>query len=153
MKEMNNNLDERQEKQLLHIERNGCWFAFWALLISIFVQQSLFGITEIRAVAGEWIIFMVLALYLSVSCLKNGIWDRHLKANTKTNFIVSVVAAILFSAVFSIVNYLNYQEWPAAVTIFFVMSISIFVLCFAALSITAAMYNKRVKKLEEASED
>ena len=27
MKKMKSNLDERQEEQLLHIERNGCWFA------------------------------------------------------------------------------------------------------------------------------
>ncbi|MDD7312724.1 MAG: hypothetical protein PUH78_09820 [Clostridia bacterium] len=32
MKKQKNNLDERQEQTLLRIERNGCWFAFWALL-------------------------------------------------------------------------------------------------------------------------
>lgn len=31
MKKMTNKLDEMQEQKLLHIERNGCWFAFWAL--------------------------------------------------------------------------------------------------------------------------
>lgn len=31
MKKMTNKLDEMQEQKLLHIERNGCWFAFCAL--------------------------------------------------------------------------------------------------------------------------
>ena len=73
MKKMKSNLDERQEEQLLHIERNGCWFAFWALLISLFVQQGIWGFSDIRIVAGEWIIFMLLAIYLGAACIKNGI--------------------------------------------------------------------------------
>lgn len=154
MKKMKNNLDERQEEQLLHIERNGCWFAFWALLISLFVQQGIWGISDIRIVAGEWIIFMLLAIYLSAACIKNGIWDRHLKANGKNNFIVSVIAAVLSSAIFAIVNYLNYNALEGAIATFVIMCIFIFVLCFAALSISAVIYKKRTKALEkEPNED
>ena len=146
---MKNNLDERQENQLLNIEKNGCWFAFWALLASIFIQQGIFGISDFRAVAGEWIVFMTLAIYLIISCLKKGIWDRHLKADSKTNLITSIIAAFAASAVFSVINYMNYKKWQGAVATFAVMSIFIFVLCFAAISVSAAIYKKRVKKLEE----
>lgn len=149
MKKMKNNLDERQEKQLLHIEKHGCWFAFWALPASIFIQQAIFGVTDIKAVAGEWIVFMMLAVYLSIACIKNGIWDRHLKANFKTNLIVSLIAAVVASAIFSAINYFNYKEWQAALVTFVVMSIFIFIACFVALSISAAVYKKRVKKLEK----
>ena len=79
MKKTENKLDEMQEQRLLHIERNGCWFAFWALLISIFVQMFIFGPGNFKEIAGEWIVFMILAIYLSAACLKNGIWDRRLK--------------------------------------------------------------------------
>ena len=65
-----NNLDERQEQKLLQIEHNGCWMAFWMLLASLFVQQMIFGIGEWKYVAGEWIVFMCLALYLCISCIK-----------------------------------------------------------------------------------
>ena len=44
MKLRKSNLDERQEEQLLRIEEKGCWFAFWALLLSMFVQLAVFGV-------------------------------------------------------------------------------------------------------------
>ena len=34
-----NNLDERQEQTLLHIEKNGCWIAFWGLLAALMIQM------------------------------------------------------------------------------------------------------------------
>ena len=33
IRKMKSNLDERQELKLLKIEHNGCWIAFWGLLI------------------------------------------------------------------------------------------------------------------------
>ena len=152
MKKRMNNLDERQEQTLLNIEKSGCWFAFWALLISIFVQQAIFGISEIKYVAGEWIIFMVLAVYLFGACLKNGIWDRQLKANFKTNLTVSLVASIVFGGIVAVVDYANFKSTYAAAVTFVMISIAIFVLCLLALSVTSAMYNKRVRKLEKDDE-
>ena len=80
--EKRNQLDERQEQIVLKIEHNGCWFAFWALLVALFVEQFIFGF-DFKYIAGEWIIFMILAVYLCGACLKNGIWDRHLRCRRK----------------------------------------------------------------------
>ena len=52
MKRMKNKLDEMQEQKLLHIEHNGCWFAFWALIVAMFVQMAVFGIENVREIAG-----------------------------------------------------------------------------------------------------
>ena len=42
MKKRNkSNLDERQEQRLLRIERNGCWLAFWGLLVAMGVQTAI----------------------------------------------------------------------------------------------------------------
>ena len=38
---MKNKLDEMQEMKLRGIERNGCWFAFWALLAAMMIQLAL----------------------------------------------------------------------------------------------------------------
>ncbi len=153
MKKLNNNLDERQEQKMLHIEKFGCWFAFWALLISIFIQQGIYGVTEIRAVAGEWIIFMCLALYLLGACIKNGIWDRHLKANPKTNIVCSLIASIVFAGIFAFINYTNYRALEGAAATFVVIAIMLFVLCFAALSVCTMIYRKRAKDLENEYAD
>ena len=153
MKMKKTNLDERQEEQLLHIEEKGCWFAFWALLVSMFVQMAIFGVDKFQYFAGEWVVFMCLALYLAVSCMRAGIWDRHLKPNGKTNFLVSLGAAVVFGAVLAVVSYFNFHEWQAALITFFLIAITLFITIFAALSLSVFLYKKQVKALEEAAEE
>lgn len=153
MKTLNNNLDERQEQALLNIEKNGCWIAYFALLLSLFVQMAIFGVTNFKAIAGEWIIFMLLSLYLVIACFRKGIWDRRLKPNRKTNFIVSVVSAVIASVLFGIVNYLNYKSLTGAVATFAIVLISAFVLIFITLSISSNIFKKREAKLEAEYDD
>ena len=57
--------------------------------------QMIVGNDSIKNLAGEWVVFMSLALYLSIDCVRNGIWDRKLKPNLKTNIIASSIAAVL----------------------------------------------------------
>lgn len=149
MKKMKNKLDERQEQKLLQIEHNGCWFAFWALVASLFIQQMIFGIGEWKYMAGEFIIFMCLALYLMFACMKNGIWDRRLEPNTNTNFVVSLVASLVFGIVISVVNYFNYHSIGGAIAVFVVFAIFLFAAIFAALSASMALFKKKVRSMEE----
>ena len=140
------NLDEMQEQALLRIEHTGCWLAFWGLLAAMAIQ-GLLG-AGIRELAGEWIVFMGLALYLAVSCLHKGIWDRKLKANWKTNLIVSLIAGIGVG-VFDAVLFLRYDmQWPDLALIAVIPAVITFVLCFAALTVSAAIYKKRREKLD-----
>lgn len=140
------NLDEMQEQALLRIEHTGCWLAFWGLLAAMAIQGILGA--GIRELAGEWIVFMGLALYLAVSCLHKGIWDRKLKANWKTNLIVSLIAGIGVG-VFDAVLFLRYDmQWPDLALIAVIPAVITFVLCFAALTVSAAIYKKRREKLD-----
>ena len=141
-----NNLDEMQEQALLKIEHNGCWLAFWGLLAVMAIQMLM------RApgsqMLGEWIVFMVLSLYISVACLRKGIWDRHLKANWQTNLIVSLLAA--FSVGILVVLSNPYLSKPLDYVL--VGGISggfTFVLCFAALSVCTKLYRNRRNKLDK----
>ena len=63
IRKMKSNLDERQELKLLKIEHNGCWIAFWGLLIVMAIQMIV-GNDSIKNLAGEWAVFMSLAFYL-----------------------------------------------------------------------------------------
>ena len=83
------NLDEMQKQTLLKIESRGFWM-LWVLLLAALIIESLLGFTP-REMAAEWFIFMLGSAYSVISDLRAGIWDRHLKANTKTNAAVSVV--------------------------------------------------------------
>ncbi len=144
-----NNLDEMQENKLLHIEKNGCWFAFWALLASLVIQTVVSRENLIERLAGEWTVFMCLALYLGVACIKNGIWDRKLKADPKTNLMVSLIGAFAAASVNAVINYAEYGMIEAAFWCFVIVFIFTALLCFGALTICMSIYKKRLNKMEE----
>lgn len=143
------NLDELQEQKLLGIERNGVWFAFWSLLAAILVQSTL----DIGNMIGEWIVFMALALYLLVACLKKGIWSRTLQANTKTNLVVSSISSTALGVIYFFTSYVKYQKLLGSLATGVIIFVSIWVLTFLALSFTTFLYQKKVAKLEAGLED
>ena len=140
------NLDEMQELALLKIARNGCWFAFWGLLAAMGIQMLL-GVPG-KAILGEWIIFIALGVYLVAACLRHGIWDRHLKANPKTNLAVSAVAGVAMSIFFGILFRENVWELLDYLLISAIPGVAVFILCFGLLTVCSALYKKRREKLD-----
>lgn len=151
MKRMKNNLDEMQEQKLLHLESNGFWLSWAALLLSIVVQMFIYGGDMGRQVLGEWAVFMVVSIYIVAGCIKHGIWDRRLKANGKTNFLLSLAAGLIAGVVGGLYNYRSYGYPVSAVFSGLMIGVFTFVLCLAALFAAAAAYKKRHRKLEEES--
>lgn len=151
MKRLKNNLDERQELELLRIEHYGMWFAFWALLISIIVQAWMGA--PMAQMAGEWIVFMILCIGEMVACIRKGIWDRHFRTDWKTNLLISLVAGICVAIFISVRMWHNMGGDPDLLwTIPFGALMSgafTFVLCFILLTITMHLTKKREQKLEE----
>ena len=141
-----NNLDEMQEQELLKIEHNGCCLAFWGLLVVMAVQMVMR--VPGRQMLGEWIVFMALSLYIAIACLRKGIWDRRLKANRKTNLIISLLAGAAAGILITVSN--PYLSEPLDYVL--VAGISggfTVVLCFSALSLSMKLYKKRREKLEQ----
>ncbi len=136
MKKMKkSNLDERQEQELLRIERNGFWLAFWLLVAAMLVQMVL--TKDTTATFGETLILLVISMYISISCLKAGIWDRRLKANSSTNVIASLIAGAAMGIVMFLRVYRNFPDKPVgsiAAGVF--TAIFVFALCFIALTIS-----------------
>lgn len=149
---MKNNLDEMQEQKLLKIEHNGCWFAFWALFLSIIVQNFVVG-NEFRYVIGEWIIFMCLSIYMGVACMKNGIWDRRLKADPITNLVISIIAGVVMAVNMFFQAYNNSGKPVGSICAGIFTGGFIFIVCFLALTFCAVMYQKRVDKMEAEVEE
>lgn len=143
-------LDEMQEQKLLKIEHNCTWFVFWSLLLAIGVQ-CIMGMGKpnlLQNIAGEWIVFMTFDIYIVISCLKNGIWDRKLEPNLKTNMVVSLISSAIVAIVFSLVAFLRYGKLLGSIATGVFMFFTVFMLCFFALSALAVLYKKRVEKLE-----
>lgn len=143
-----NNLDEMQEQKLCRIESAGCWIGFWALIAAI-VVQIVMGHQDWASIGGECAALFAMSLYIGISCMKNGIWDRKLKPDLKTNLLVSTVAAVVVGLVYFASSYHNYHNLPGSAATFAFMFLSTFCLCFAALSVVAKCHRKRVKKLED----
>ena len=140
------NLDEMQEQALLKIEHNGCWLAFWGLLAAMALQMVMR--VPGRQMLGEWIVFMALSLYIVIACLRKGIWDRHLKANRKTNLIVSLLAAVDTGILVTLSN--PYLSEPLDYVLVAGLTGGFtFVLCFAALSVCTKLYRNRRNKLDK----
>ena len=110
---------------------------------------------EVKQMAGEWIVFMCLALYIGIACMRAGIWDRHIPATPLANLICSLIAGVVVWGLNIAVMVRNgfFDHLKGAVIAAGVIGVFTFVLCFAALSICTALYKKRVKKLEEEPED
>ena len=80
---------------------------------------------------------MIVAIYLAAACLRNGIWDRRLKPDLKTNLAASLIAAIAAGGILAVINFVSYTEVEAAVITFVLFAIVVFVLTFIALAISA----------------
>ena len=149
MKNKKNNLDERQEQIMLQIEHTGCWIAYWGLLISILVQEIAYR-GDFHYVVGEWIVFMILCVYVLSGCIKNGLWDRHIKPTMKNNVIASLIAAgVIFLFTF-IMIIRNFPDKPVgAVAAGLISAAVVFVLCLIALSAAKRATEKKQEELEK----
>ena len=143
------NLDEMQKQTLLKIESCGFW-ALWVLLLAALIIESLLGFT-LREMAAECFIFMLGCAYSLISDLRAGIWDRHLKANTKTNAAVAVVGGVAIF-VWGLIKFAEFGVGVAVLLAVF-MAACIWVLCFATLQLSMKAYKKRHAELENPKED
>ena len=147
-KNQKSNLDERQEQILLKIEHNGCWLAYAGLLIAILVQEVLHP-GEFRYIVGEWIVFLVLCIYMLSACMKNGIWDRHLKYDAKTNAICSLIAGLVVGLCVFLMVFRNFPDKPVgSICAGLFAGSGVFFLCFLFLSFAAHEMKKKQAKLE-----
>lgn len=150
---MKNNLDEMQEQKLLHIEKFGFWFAYLGLFIAIVVQIVMGA--DFKQIAGEWIVFMPVCFITFIRCVRNGIWDRHLKPNFKTNLLLSIITSFAFGLVYGISKYLQFKESINGNIIGDVIYILIIssILFFVFLQVSTHLYKRRVRKIEDKTND
>lgn len=146
------NLDEMQELKLLKIESRGCWLAFWGLVIAMAVQQFFADPETVPgSLAGEYIVFMCLALYLVIACLKAGIWDRKIPATPIANLITSLIGAAAASIFLGILSYKNYHSASGALALTALYFVIVFIVLFIGMTLVMIYYKKKVRQLE--SED
>jgi len=140
------NLDEMQEQDLLKIEHNGCWLAFFCLCAAIFLQAALGR--DAASYAGEVAVLMILCLYMALDCLRRGIWCRRLLPSGKTNLLFSLLGAAV-GGFFTATGNPYIRSFADFLLVFLISALFTFVLCFAALSLCSWLYKKRRAKLDQ----
>lgn len=138
-----NQLDEMQEQTLRKIESRGFWLMWWGLFAVMVFQVMMQA--DSSQMAGEWIVFMASCLYTIEECLRNGIWDRHIKANLTTSIVGSLIGGVA-SAV--IIAFATHSLIAAAVT-----GVITIVFIFALMQAAISVYKKRHQELENEPED
>lgn len=156
MKKMKNNLDEMQEQKMLHVEKHCFWGLYWMLFAAMFLQIFTGG--GIREIAGEAVCFFTISLFLVFQCLRKGIWDRRLKADPRTNLMVSAVAAgvvALLQAIHYFVDPYGYCRWGIGqlVAMMLVPGVLTFLCCMVLLTVCTAIYKKRVRQIESGEDE
>ena len=137
------NLDEMQEQELLKIEHNGCWLVFWLLLASMVIQSIVYRRTDFRTIAGEWIVFMILAIYLAFACIRKGIWDRRIPMTTKSNVIISCLAGFITGLLNALIISRHIRSASIILLPALLTAAITFILCLATLTF---MMKKTVKR-------
>lgn len=141
------NLDEMQEQKMLRIEHRGYVLAYAALLAVIVIQGIVWA--DFSQLVGELVVVLVMCTHAVASCLRNGLWDRKLKANWQTNLLGS----LLGTAVVAVTVCLMFSRHTDDQTVILVFTIGLsaltFILCFITLTICAKVYKKRRQELDE----
>ncbi len=146
------NLDEMQELKLLKIEEMGYQLAFWGLIAAIMIQIAM-GNGDFPSIAGECLILMCVSVYMVTACVKNGIWERRLKPNAKTNALFSMGGGAVVGLVWGINSYRNYHKPAGSAALFVLMFLVVSALCFGLLSLVSSAYKKRSAQLEQEDQN
>ena len=150
MKIIKKGLDELQKQILSRIESRGFWIAFWGSLILLIVQMIFAN--NIISVISSWLLFMVLAIYEAVSCLKAGIWNSSLYISKKNTFISSVIAICMGVFQFILVSQRGESTYKTIIVLVSVIAVTFF-LCFSAIIIIGKAVKKRRDKLDAEPDD
>ena len=151
-KETKNNLDEMQEQKLLKLESRGFWLIWWGLLAAMAVQLLVYGVEARRHLLGEWAVFMLASVYMVAACTRQGLWDRKLRPNFKTNLLLSLLAAVVTGGFMGVYSYRSFGAAEAAWWTVALVSGCTFLLCLLALSLSASAYKRRRQQLDEGGE-
>ena len=138
-----NQLDEMQEQTMRGIEARGFWLLWAGLFLAILVQIIL-GTPNSQWV-GEFVVFMAGCIYTMIECIRNGLWDRHISANTPTNVLGSLFAGVAVSVVIGLAN--GFWLWAI------ISGIITAVLCFVLLQVCMHTAEKRRKELDNPKDE
>lgn len=149
-------IDERQQADLNRVGNYGFWIAFWMLIVSVVLQGTILH-RPFREWAAEWVIFMVIAVYELIACVKIGVWTEYTQRPTlKSHLLNSLLGSGGFAVFFTIGNCTSVTTELTAgfvLRVFITWFAGLFVLMMASFLVSGWIYNRRLDKLEEKMDE
>lgn len=149
------NLDEWQEQRLQRIEKWSFWLLYWLIFAEMMITMMLGK--EKQVVLGEFICFMIVSLFMVIMCLKEGIWDRYVKPDSKTNLRLSMLGSGIVFVIVLIILAMNLKDTlglKQILVLAFLAALGDFLVTFGVITVLASVHRKHVEKLEtEEDED
>lgn len=143
-------VDERQELELMKVERAGFWIMWTVLLLSLLVQSLFLGASP-KQTAGEHVSFLVGCLIIVIGCVKKGLWGYDSTPCMKTYLSASLIGTLIFTFLLGAGLAFNGSEHVLSTCALF--AIGIFSLMFGVLFLIGTFTKHRQKKLASRFED
>lgn len=131
-------VDERQELELMRVERLGFWVLYAAIAVDIIAKILFLGISP-KDLLGETASFALGSLVIFIGCIRRGLWTYHSIPTLKGHLLYSAIFSIIFGVLF----YIAVSSGAAA----FAFTIFIFIIMFVILFIMGKYTLKRQEKL------
>lgn len=146
-------IDERQQADLNRITSYGYWIAFYLLVAALLVEGIILD-RPFREWAVEWFVFMIIAVYEVIACIRIGVWSPKKQNPGKKDYVrYSVIASALFSVVFTVGNVMKMsvekRTFGSIAAVFAYWFILLFVVMIIGYSVSGAIFHRRRKKMEE----
>lgn len=146
-------IDERQQADLNRVTSYGYWIAFYLLIAAILVEGIILN-RPFREWAVEWGVFMIIAVYEVIACIRIGVWTETRQKPEKKDYVrYSLIGSTLFSIVFTLGYYFRLKPenrtFAGIASMFVYWFVLLTVLFLIAYFIGGGIYNRRKKKIEE----
>ena len=147
-------LDERQEQEIMRVERTAFWVIFFSLWISVLIQLIVFDF-DITHIAGELAVGLIGAIWILIGNFRHGTFDYFTKPGVKAYILYSSIASVTYALLLPLRNYIQYgiYFWDSVFRTFAGRFFSFFVFMFVLLSIFGTVSKMRAKKLQKKYED
>lgn len=143
-------VDERQEKELMQIERKTFWVGYFLMVVVILIQCLIFD-NPIKMVIGELSIIIVQCIYLVVSCVRKGVWSYCVKPTFKNNVIASIIGSAIvaiFMVLLIVFRKSNLSLQQKAI-IFILPVVVVFFIVLILLTISSKFFKRTIARQEE----
>lgn len=147
---MKKTVDERQELELMKIERAGFWVLFFALTADILLKVLFFQV-PVGELIGEHIAFFAGCITIIAGCTKRGLWTYYSVPCLRDYLVHSLAATVIFTILFAAAMALRGVRHLAGITLAF--AVFIFLLMFGVLAAMGKYTKRKQKKLDDTYGD